>query len=242
MTFDIDSEVFELVTAMLKQKAEDKYKSVVSSLLVLAKCRPERYFNVLTAVMQVVDDKQYISRYVRLCIDNRKYLVRSRRDVVNRLVVAGIVSSEQEQYEDFLDTYLPYTIIDILYSQVFSDLNRQNGGMRLYEKQIEGEKRHFQSLLKTRLRWVSGLSFYSRVLLCNEARRSDIFRILTLPEEKFSTWCEESKIDRRKTSKLKRLQREFSGMDCNMLSIVQSVFDTLYEDEGVNENLDHPMV
>lgn len=78
--FDIDSEVFELTVALVKEDNEQKYQELVE--FILSKAREElsnpksemQAFNILTLVMQVVDDIGFLRAYVDLVIKFRKQL------------------------------------------------------------------------------------------------------------------------------------------------------------------------
>ncbi|MEN6419109.1 MAG: NACHT domain-containing protein [Clostridiaceae bacterium] len=72
--FDIDSEVFELVLALIKEENELKYQNLIETAIYAVTTSFEQnlsYNNalhILTLLMQVVDDSCYICRYFELII------------------------------------------------------------------------------------------------------------------------------------------------------------------------------
>lgn len=69
--FDIDSEVFELTTAILKESNEEKYQDLVDLMLLKIKTsvEPTKAFCILSLAMQVIDDKCYIRDYIDIFIE-----------------------------------------------------------------------------------------------------------------------------------------------------------------------------
>lgn len=72
--FDVDSEVFELVAALLKEENESRYQALVEYIFkniednIKKSNLSSRAFSALTLIMQVVDDALYIRNYFYLVI------------------------------------------------------------------------------------------------------------------------------------------------------------------------------
>ena len=88
--FDVDSEVFELTVAMLKQQSEIKYQALID--LMFSKSHNEfeselngfQIFNILVLSMQVIDDALYKKRFLDIIL-NRKKSILSHLDKIHNL-------------------------------------------------------------------------------------------------------------------------------------------------------------
>lgn len=69
--FDVDSEVFELTTALLKETHEEKYQDLVDIMFQQINCADDvtKAFCILSLAMQVIDDKCYIRDYLNIFIE-----------------------------------------------------------------------------------------------------------------------------------------------------------------------------
>ena len=74
--FDVDSEVFELTIALIKEENEQKYQELVEYILEAIaeelKAPQAQYtaYKILTLSMQVIDDAYFRKAYIRLVLDN----------------------------------------------------------------------------------------------------------------------------------------------------------------------------
>jgi len=73
--FDVDSEVFELTVALVKEDNEEKYQQLIEYLFQKASesiTKPQNYipFGMLTLAMQVIDDAYFIRKYYSFVVDN----------------------------------------------------------------------------------------------------------------------------------------------------------------------------
>lgn len=101
MQFDVDSEVFELTVAMLKQKAEEKYQRLIE--LIMDKAIKElenddvelNAFNILTLSMQAVDDITYLNHFIEILIKYKDTISKSN-NIQNDRIIADIVKSNQD--------------------------------------------------------------------------------------------------------------------------------------------------
>lgn len=73
--FDVDSEVFELTVALVKEDNEEKYQQLIEYLFQKASesiTKPKNYipFGMLTLAMQVIDDAYFIRKYYSFVVGN----------------------------------------------------------------------------------------------------------------------------------------------------------------------------
>ena len=101
MKFDVDSEVFELTVAMLKQKAEEKYQRLIELIMDRAVKELENddvqlnAFNILTLSMQAVDDIAYLNRFINILL-KYKDTISKNASIQNDRIIADIVKSNQD--------------------------------------------------------------------------------------------------------------------------------------------------
>ena len=98
--FDVDSEVFELTVALVKEDNETKYQKLVMYLFQKAEeClndKTEMYiaFHILTLAMQVIDDAYFKQRYFELVINNVEKLTTNQvKDINNRLIFSWMINA-----------------------------------------------------------------------------------------------------------------------------------------------------
>ncbi len=77
--FDIDSEVFELTIALVKEDNEEKYQDLIEYMFMKATeslSDPNNYiaFGMLTLAMQVIDDAYFIKKYYSFVVDHPDYM------------------------------------------------------------------------------------------------------------------------------------------------------------------------
>ena len=104
--FDVDSEIFELVLASLKQKDEYKYQKLIDYLFSKAKEEIENSKNnnyedkkaltILTLGMQVIDDIKYKNLYIEYLVKYKTYFIRkSKQRFINDKIFRIILSNEK---------------------------------------------------------------------------------------------------------------------------------------------------
>ncbi len=128
--FDVDSEVFELTVALVKEDNETKYQRLVMYLFEKAEeglcLEKETYtaFHILTLAMQVIDDAYFKQRYFNLVINNFvKLTSNNAKDINNKLVLTWVINAiedKKDNLELFKDTYEKKSIAYIW--SIFSNL------------------------------------------------------------------------------------------------------------------------
>ena len=112
--FDVDSEVFELVAAILKEEDEEKYQKLISYIISETKKEFQTVsdgnvaFDILTLVMQVVNDSAFIDDYYNLIITYHNEITRYGFMVSNhRLIVSWLkkVFVDDGKKDYFLSLY-----------------------------------------------------------------------------------------------------------------------------------------
>lgn len=122
--FDVDSEVFELTVALVKEDNEEKYQNLIEYIL---KKSEEEFsisgsnntaFGILTLVMQVIDDAYYIRRYYELVIKFSKFMSNGRISCMNQKLIfmwlAKAIEEDQDKISQFIDTFSTQCIRFIL--------------------------------------------------------------------------------------------------------------------------------
>lgn len=130
--FDIDSEVFELTVALVKEDNEEKYQKLIEYILgkVNEEFSDPRWtctaFGILTLAMQVIDDAYYIQKYYEIVVANKKIMFADKILTMNqRLIYMWIEKGIGENYDrkkKFIDIYSDLCIQYLLL--FFSEVKR----------------------------------------------------------------------------------------------------------------------
>lgn len=109
--FDVDSEVFELTVAMLKQQSEMKYQALVDLMFSISYDEFEsglnefQTFNILVLSMQVIDDALYKKQFLEIIL-NRKEIILSHLDKIHNLkLTPSIFEGNEEAYRKICEAY-----------------------------------------------------------------------------------------------------------------------------------------
>lgn len=120
LKFDVDSEVFELTVAMLKQKSEEKYQALID--LMFERTSQELNneledfptFNILILSMQVVDDALYRKKFLQIILDKKDVILKSKGKIHNLRLVSEIFGNDQDSNIKICDVYNDECILKIL--------------------------------------------------------------------------------------------------------------------------------
>ncbi len=113
--FDIDSEVFELTVALVKEDNEEKYQQLID--LILGKVQEElgkteqscTAFGILTLVMQVIDDAYYIQKYYEIILKYHELMSTKQMYSMNQKLISmwvdKVICEDEDKKQEFLKTY-----------------------------------------------------------------------------------------------------------------------------------------
>lgn len=109
--FDVDSEVFELTVAMLKQQSEMKYQALVD--LMFSNSRDEfenglnefQIFNILVLSMQVIDDALYKKQFLEIILNRKKIILSHLDNIHNLKLTPSIFDGNEEAYRKICEAY-----------------------------------------------------------------------------------------------------------------------------------------
>lgn len=118
--FDVDSEVFELTFAMMKQKDEIRYQELVEYIFdkineeTSKKGASFSAFNILTLGMQVVDDNAYMCRYIDYLLNDSLRIVKNIDNIPNQLIIFNIIASNEKFITKIVNKYENYSKLEII--------------------------------------------------------------------------------------------------------------------------------
>ena len=127
--FDIDSEIFELTVAMLKQDYEQDYQALID--LMFDKVEEEfknslsdfQIFNILILSMQVIDDALYRDKFVQLIEVNKRIILSNYEKVQNLRLFGEIFKNSKEHSLRIAKAYEDESVLCLLKNCVeFFDL------------------------------------------------------------------------------------------------------------------------
>lgn len=150
--FGSDAEVCELTIAMLKNDDEERYQELIEYLFALvkkdfvSKKKKSQIFDILTLVMQDVDDVLYIKEYGELFLDySEHFSVESRYSLrkdgfsehwkVVRMLLENYIANFPEQADCIFDLYKTDTAAMI--TQYLSSLGKLFGSQQLLMEVVE---------------------------------------------------------------------------------------------------------
>ena len=120
LQFDVDSEVFELTVAMLKQKAENKYQKLIE--LMIEKSKEEfsnnksnyTVFNILILSMQVVDDILYRKEFLGLLLKNKDKIIKNLKRIHNTHMIVDMFAQDIESNKKICEIYYDEAMISVV--------------------------------------------------------------------------------------------------------------------------------
>lgn len=132
--FDVDSEVFELTVALVKEDNEVKYQKLILHLLskveeeLSATPKACTAFYILTLAMQVIDDAYFKQHYFEIIIKYSTSIISQNTDNFNQGLVttwvSNVIDGNPEKLETFKDKYEERCIIYLL--TLFSNLPKEH--------------------------------------------------------------------------------------------------------------------
>lgn len=109
--FDVDSEVFELTIAMIKQKDEMQYQALVEFLLdrlnekTIKHTEKVNILNMLILCMQVIDDEVYKKQFVEFLINNTGFCKKNIEKLHNQEHIVNIISANEKYKNLVIENY-----------------------------------------------------------------------------------------------------------------------------------------
>ena len=212
--FDIDSEVFELTLAMMKQKDEFRYQELMDYIFkkveeeVNEKNTKLGAFNILTLGMQVVDDNVYMLRYIKYLVEHGENIVKKIEFISNQGIIYNVVSSNSSFIKQINDIYGSIAKLSIIEAFLENFLQ--------LEKMMN--KKEFQEICDEKLkayarrRFYVGYenTFYMRIYVEN----TDLSNILyNLSENELENLMLKNRISKRTKEKFTKAYKRFIKLD-----------------------------
>ena len=222
--FDVDSEVFELTLAMMKQKDEPRYQELMEYIFdkandeVKEKSTNLSAFNILTLGMQVVDDNVYVCKYVEYVVNNCESLVKNIEHIPNQGIIYNVISSNDSFVQRVISAYessAKFKIISEFLKQ-FSE-TEQIISVKQFQEMTGAEGKHYFSH-----RFYSGCvnSFYERLCI----RNADYSNILNnFSENDLETLMLKCKVTKRTREKYLRLYIKYRALDGEKQKMLQEL-------------------
>lgn len=222
--FDVDSEVFELTLAMMKQKDEPRYQELMEYIFdkandeVKEKSTNLSAFNILTLGMQVVDDNVYVCKYVEYVVNNCESLVKNIEHIPNQGIIYNVISSNDSFVQRVISAYESSTKFKIIseFLKQFSE-TEQIISVKQFQEMTGAEGKHYFSH-----RFYSGCvnSFYERLCI----RNADYSNILNdFSENDLETLMLKCKVTKRTREKYLRLYIKYRALDGEKQKMLQEL-------------------
>lgn len=225
--FDVDSEVFELTLAMMKQKDEMRYQELVEYLFDEADKEASMSrtkfvaFNILTLGMQVIDDNIYIQRYIDYILKNSEQIVRNIKYISSDYIIYSLINENKEYVDKVNKIYNPYSTAHVIISflNMYQEFDTYLGQRKYQEIKEEPGIEFFSGRFYVR----TLENFYVRFFLEN----TDYSSILDeISEEKFENLMIQCKLTKRRREKYQRLLSEYLLLDKERQSNLQKMMLT----------------
>ncbi|MBR1693020.1 MAG: NACHT domain-containing protein [Lachnospiraceae bacterium] len=222
--FDVDSEVFELTLAMMKQKDEPRYQELMEYILDKAneeareKSTNLSSFNILTLGMQVVDDNVYVRKYVEYLVENSGNIIKNIEHIPNQGIIYSVISSNTSFVQQIINVYESIAKLNIIkmFLKQFPEVEpiiSKKGGQEIPDE----EKKHF---INRRLYYGYGNAFYMRLYIENV----DYTNILDeLSENELENLMLKCKISKKEREKYVRLYIKFKVLEEEKQRILQEL-------------------
>lgn len=144
--FDIDSEVFELTVALVKEDNEEKYQELID--LILGKVQEElgkteqnfTAFSILTLAMQVIDDAYYIQKYYEIILKYNELMSTKQMCSMNQKLISmwvdKAICEDDDKKQEFLKTYEKQCICYLLLLMEHIKINKKKENQVVVESGI----------------------------------------------------------------------------------------------------------
>ncbi|WP_369297990.1 NACHT domain-containing NTPase [uncultured Neglectibacter sp.] len=221
--FDVDSEVFELTLAMMKQKDEPRYQKLMEYMFSKLETETREQskslstFNILTLGMQVVDDNIYLKKYIDYLCQNSERVVDNIELIPNQGVIYSIIVNNNfiqqiiDAYGDYAKLRVVETLLEEL-SEIAQVINR-----KVFEELPNEEK---QNYISYRFYGGDGNSFYSRLYI-EYAEYRDL--LLRLSRDELETLHSRCKISKRERERNMKLYNKYQAFDEETKEMFQNV-------------------
>ena len=204
--FDVDSEVFELTLAMMKQKDEPRYQELME--YILNKMNEEakekginlNAFNILTLGMQVVDDNIYVRKYIEYLVENSGNIIKNIEHIPNQGIIYNVISSNVSFVQQVINVYesiAKFKIIETFLEQ-FSEAE-QIISKKEFQEVPDEERNHY---IRRRFYFGYGNVFYMRTYIRNVDYSSILDDLSESGLESLMLKCKISKKTRKKYAEL----------------------------------------
>ena len=237
--FDVDSEVFELTFAMMKQKDEVRYQELVEYIFnkidTETKMRKRIFsaFNILTLGMQVIDDNIYICRYVDYLVDNRDRITRYIKRIPNQQIIYNIIVSDDKFIDKIIDAYEDDSKFRIIknfldmFSKIASTINSKD-----YDELPEGEKNQY---IRRRFyhRYVDS-SFYLRIY---DEYVDYTHLLVNFSESDVETLFSMFNVTKQSIEKYKKLFLNYQALDKEKREVIQSALLNKLNKDGISDSI-----
>lgn len=222
--FDVDSEVFELTIAMMKQKDEPRYQELIEYILEKmddeAKTKSTKLpaFNILTLGMQVVDDNLYVCKFIEYLVKNKLHIVKNIEHIANQIIVYNVICSNDIYIKQVIKAYESVAKLSIIenFLEQFSE----------YEKIIihkdfplfsEEDKK---SIIKHRFEARLGNSFFMRLYIT----KANYHNVLNgLSESKLEQLMLECKVAKKTREKYMKLYNKYKASDKKRQKLIKEL-------------------
>ena len=222
--FDVDSEVFELTLAMMKQKDEPRYQELMEYIFdksndeIKEKSTNLSAFNILTLGMQVVDDNVYVCKYVEYVINNCESLVKNIEHIPNQGIIYNVISGNDSFVQRVISAYESSAKFKIIsaFLKHFSEAE-QIISVKEFQEISDTERKHYFS---HRFYYGFGNSFYVTLYIKNV----DYSNILnSFSESDLETLMLKCKITKRTREKYLRLYIKYRALDGEKQKMLQEL-------------------
>lgn len=109
--FDVDSEVFELTVAMLKQQSEMKYQALIDLMFLNSYSEFEnepfefQTFNILVLSMQVIDDALYKKQFLEIVLNKKDIILNHMSKIHNLKLIPTIFDGNEDAFAKICEYY-----------------------------------------------------------------------------------------------------------------------------------------
>lgn len=222
--FDVDSEVFELTLAMMKQKDEPRYQELMEYILDKAneeaKEKGENLsaFNILTLGMQVVDDNVYLLKYIEYLVENSGSIIKSIEKIPNQGIIYGLISCNTSFVQRIINVYENISKWGIIKAFLEQFSEAEQVICRKEFQEISDEERN--NYISRRFYCGYGNAFYLRLYV----RNIDYSNIVDeLSESELEHLMLKCKIPKRTREKYSKLYLKFKGLEKEKQKIFQEL-------------------
>lgn len=231
--FDVDSEIFELTFAMIKQTDEIKYQKLIEYILSVLndveKSEEERLtaLNILILGLIIIDEEFYKKQLKQFIISNKDFLIKNQNEITKVDSLSNLIIEQDKYLDDFNNVYKEVVLnkMLIIFSKYYSIAEKRANNLKNENGEIANKTikdlafiRYMEISLSKRFRHLE--MFYMKPYFC---KNNIIESIQSLESEELKNIFENNKTNKNDIKQINEVLNSYSNLEEKLKKRVDKV-------------------